>query len=111
MNGKARLRVFLPLLIDVFAPLVIYYLLHRCGVGEFWALTIGIGLTFVTHNARFLLVKPSLFIAVSAVYVLATTFARPILLASVEPFATRGEPHRLALWENAWSHSPHTKKR
>ena len=137
MNPPSRLRPFVPLLIDVVAPVAVYYLLHRAGVPDFWALSAGgitsaittgvatvrkgklesmsvlvllmflltIALMFVTQDARFLLVKPSLFIAGASVYIFVTTFRRPFLLDAAKPFATDDEPERIVRWDNSWSAS------
>lgn len=65
-----------------------------------------IDLMFVTQDARFLLVKPSLFIASAAVNIFVTTFRRPFLLDATKPFATDGEPERMAQWDQSWHTSP-----
>ena len=134
----SRIRPFVPLLVDVVAPVAVYYILHRAGVPDVWALIAGgiasgitavvaavrkrklesmsvlvllmflltIGLMFVTQDARFLLVKPSLFIAGAGVYIFATTFRRPFLLDATKPFATDGEPERMGRWDSIWNTSP-----
>jgi hypothetical protein len=35
-----KLRLFIPALMDIFAPLTAYYLLHHIGLSDFWALTL-----------------------------------------------------------------------
>ena len=38
---QSKLRLFFPMLFDLFAPIIVYYILHLVGVNDFVALTIG----------------------------------------------------------------------
>jgi hypothetical protein len=134
---SSKLRLFFPILFDLFAPILTYYILHLAGLGDFFALTAGgfvsginatvdvlrsrqaksisilvlilflisIALVFVTQDARLILLKPSIFIGASGLYVLSTAFGRPFLLEAMEPFATRGDPVKAQQWKSAWRES------
>jgi hypothetical protein len=137
-----KLSLFLPVLIDIFAPLAAYYLLHLFGIGDVWALALAgslsgfkafydlirrrsidlsiavfgmfaltLVLVGVTQDARFILIKPSLYIELAACYILMTTFGKPFLLKMAEPFATEGDALRVQAWKNAWETSGVFKKR
>lgn len=131
---QSKLRLFFPMLFDLFAPIFVYYLLHLVGLKDFAALVVGgfvsginaagdvlrsrkvksisilvfimfvlsIALVFATQDARFILLKPSIFIGAMGLYVLATTFGKPFLVDSMEPFATQGDPAKLANWQASW---------
>jgi hypothetical protein len=136
--SAAKLRPFLPLVVDVAAPVLVYYALHALGAGDVLALTAGgvlsaanalvgvvrdrrvdkiallvlfefalsIVLLFVTGDPRFLLLKPSLYIAIGGAYCLATAFAgRPLVYETARPFATKGDAEREAAWERCWTAS------
>jgi hypothetical protein len=77
----------------------------------FLLFVIFIGLVFVTQDARIILLKPSIFIAAAGVYVLTTVFRKPFLVDSMEPFATQGDPARVAKWENCWKNVPSFRRR
>lgn len=50
-----RLRMLLPTLLDVVVPIVVYYVLHVLGVGDFWALTaagVGTGVYALINTVR-----------------------------------------------------------
>ncbi|GAB2452799.1 hypothetical protein GCM10027187_21280 [Streptosporangium sandarakinum] len=50
-----RFRLLLPLLTDVLVPIVLYLLLKRLGVGDFWALTLAglaTGVSVTVHTVR-----------------------------------------------------------
>lgn len=44
----------------------------------------------------------SLFTAGAGIYIFATTFRRPFLLDATKPFASDGEPERMARWDSVW---------
>jgi hypothetical protein len=130
----SRFRAFLPFLLDLVVPILAYVVLHRLGVSDVLALTVGglatgvnatigtlrrrrldgigllvvleitvsIGLLLVTNDARILLIKPSFYLALGAIYAFITCLVgRPIFYEAAKPFATRGDPPRLAAHERA----------
>jgi hypothetical protein len=131
---QSKLRFFFPMLFDLLAPILAYYLLHLAGLSDFVALTAGgfvsginamidilrnrqaksisilvfilfvlsIALVFATQDARIILLKPSLFIGIAGLYVLSTASRKPFLADSMEPFATRGDPAKVAMWQKCW---------
>jgi intracellular septation protein A len=138
-QSPTRLRALLPMLIDVGAPIIVYFILHYLGVGDVLALTIGgmvtainavvgtvrrrrldsigllvvaeialsIALLLITEDPRILLIKPSFYVGFAAIYAFATCFVgQPIGYESAKPFATKGDPERLAAYERAWEFSP-----
>jgi hypothetical protein len=72
---------------------------------------LSIALVFATQDARILLIKPSIFIAAAGVYVVFSTFSRPILLDGMEPFATHGNPEKKEKWKSAWRDSKPFQRR
>lgn len=87
--------VILPILLDVVVPIGGYFLLHALGMTDFWALTIAGAGTGVAA------------IAVGGVFVLGTCLAgRPLVYETGKPFATKGDPLRVAAYEQSWQHSP-----
>ena len=136
---KAPTRYFIDALVDAFAPLVTYALLHLLGVPPLVSLIVGtvvavgttvahtitrkrldavgvlviaeigvsILLQIVTRDVRLLLVKPSLYSAVGAVYLLSTAFGeRPLTYVGAQPMATKGDPQRQIAYARAWSDVP-----
>ena len=142
--SPTRLRALLPMLIDIGAPIIVYFILHSLGVGDVLALTIGgmvtainaivgtvrrrrldsvgllvvaeialsIALLLVTEDPRILLIKPSFYVGFAAIYAFATCFVgRPIGYETAKPFATKGDPERLAAYERAWERSPEFRRK
>jgi len=69
-------------------------------------IALSIGLLFVTNDARILLIKPSFYVALAAIYAFITCIVgRPIGYEAAKPFASRGDPTRLAAYELAWERS------
>jgi len=132
------------MLIDIGAPIIVYFILHSLGVGDVLALTIGgmvtainalvgtvrrrlldsigllvvaeialsIALLLITQDPRILLIKPSFYVGFAAIYTFATCLVgRPIGYESGKPFATKGDPERLAAYERAWECSPRFRRR
>lgn len=126
-------------LVDAFAPLLTYLVLHFLGVPPLIALIVGtavalgttimhtirrkrldavgllvlaeIGVSIVlqmlTMDTRLLMVKPSLYSAIGAVYLTYTAFRdRPLTYEGSRPMATHGDPERLVAYERAWERSP-----
>ncbi|MFC4453534.1 VC0807 family protein [Deinococcus sonorensis] len=132
-----RLTVPAPLLVDVVAPVALYYLLSWAGLTDVWALSVaglipgasvllhlarrrrvdrmglmvltmfalGVALTVWTGDARLVLAKPALFVAVAGVFCLSTLRGRPMLHAVAEPMATHGDPALTRAWHDAWATS------
>jgi hypothetical protein len=131
------------MLIDIGAPIIVYFILHSLGVGDVLALTIGamvtainaiagtvrrrrldsigllvvaeialsIALLLITEDPRILLIKPSFYVGFAAIYAFATCFVgQPIGYESAKPFATKGDPERLAAYERAWECSPEFRR-
>ena len=70
-------------------------------------IALSIALIWLTGDARFVLAKPAVFTAIAGAYCLGTCLVgRPLCFETAKPFATRGDPRRLAGWQNAWEHSP-----
>ncbi|MBA8827507.1 intracellular septation protein A [Saccharopolyspora lacisalsi] len=137
------LRSVLPTLIDVFVPVVVYFVLRGFGVASFWALTIGasvsvvsvlvgvfgrrrldgvpllvllmfsvgIAITFLTHDPRILLVKPSFFFVVVGGYMVVSCFlGRPLMYEFIRPVAAGGDAESLARFELTWEQVPRFRK-
>lgn len=67
---------------------------------------LSVALLFLTRDPRILLLKPAFYTAVGGVFVLATCFAgRPLVYETGKPFATKGDPVRLAAYEESWRQS------
>lgn len=72
---------------------------------------LSIVLAFVTQDARIILLKPSLFIGAAGLYVLLTVFGKPFLVDSMEPFATQGDPEKVARWHTCWRNNPFFRRK
>jgi hypothetical protein len=136
--GKQKLRAFLPLLVDLVVPTVVYLILAQLGVPPVWALTLAgvatgvstavgtirrrrldgvgilviveiatsVGLLFLTDDPRLVLLKPSLYTLMAAVFLLITcVVGRPMVYQAATPIATGGDPLRLAAYRQAWVES------
>lgn len=69
-------------------------------------IALSIGLLVVTNDARILLIKPSFYVALGAIYAFITCIVgRPIFYEAAKPFASRGDPALLAAYELAWERS------
>jgi hypothetical protein len=65
-----------------------------------------IALLAFVRDARLLLIRPSVYTGVAAIYVMSSAFAgRPLSYAGSRPMAARGGPARLAAYERAWERS------
>ncbi|HEY4452808.1 MAG TPA: VC0807 family protein [Pseudonocardiaceae bacterium] len=68
---------------------------------------LSVALLFLTRDPRILLLKPAFYTAVGGVFVLLTCVAgRPLVYETGKPFATKGDPVRLAAYEESWRESP-----
>jgi intracellular septation protein A len=132
------------MLIDIGAPIIVYFVLHSLGVGDVLALSIGgmltainalvgtvrrrrldsigllvvaeialsIALLLITEDPRILLIKPSFYVGFASIYALASCLVgKPIGYESAKPFASKGDPERLAAYERAWECSPQFRRR
>jgi hypothetical protein len=60
----------------------------------------------VAHDPRMLLVRPSFYTGLAAVYLLVSAFsATPLSYVGSRPMAARGGPERLAAYERTWARS------
>jgi hypothetical protein len=63
-------------------------------------------LLVVVHDARLLLVRPSFYTGIAAIYLLISAArGTPLSYAGSRPMAARGGPARLAAYERAWARS------
>jgi len=70
-------------------------------------MTASMGMLFWLHSPRMLLIRPSFYSGIAAVYLMASAFkAKPLTLEGSKPFATKGDPVRTAAWERAWKDLP-----
>jgi hypothetical protein len=70
-----------------------------------------LGLTLVlmvaTHDPRLVLVRPAFYLALAALWALATCFVgKPVTYVGATPMATKGDPERMRAYERVWDHSP-----
>jgi hypothetical protein len=69
-------------------------------------IAISIALLFVTGDPRILLLKPAVYVAAAALFMLASCFrGRPVTYEFNRVMAARGGPARLAAYEGAWDKS------
>jgi hypothetical protein len=79
------------------------------GVGVLVIAEIGVSilLQILVRDPRLLLIKPSFYTGIGAVYLLITAFGEhPLTYEGARPMATKGDPQRLAAYEQAWRCSP-----
>jgi hypothetical protein len=70
-------------------------------------IALSIGLLFVTNDERILLIKPSFYVTLAALYAFITCLVgRPLGFEASKPIASRGDPLRLAAYERSWERSP-----
>jgi hypothetical protein len=78
------------------------------GVGVLVVLEIAasIALLVFVRDARLLLIRPSFYTGLAAVYLMVSAFiGRPLSYAGSRPMAAKGGPARLAAYERAWERS------
>jgi hypothetical protein len=70
-------------------------------------MAVSIGLLFWLHGTRMLLIQPSFYTGIAAVFLMWSAFtAKPLTLEGSKPFATKGAPAWTAAWERAWKELP-----
>ncbi|GAA1678509.1 VC0807 family protein [Fodinicola feengrottensis] len=75
-------------------------------VGVLLEVAASVVLTSVSGDARFVLARPAIYIAIAGAVILATTWAqRPIMRTALKPVASQGDPIRAEAFELAWQHS------
>jgi hypothetical protein len=77
-------------------------------VGTLVVLEIGVslGLTLLVHDERLILVRPSFYTLVAAVYLIYTAaIGKPLTFEAARPIATKGDPSRNASYDRAWATS------
>jgi hypothetical protein len=80
--------------------------LDRVGVLVLLEIGASIVLLFTTQDPRLLLIRPSFYSAIAALYLIFTVFAgRPLSFDAAKPMAARGGPERLAAYERSWERS------
>lgn len=81
--------------------------LDRFGIIVLGLIAVGVGLSLVSGNARFALVKESFFTGGFGLAMLASLLARrPLMFYFGRKFATDGSPAGQAAWESFWPKSP-----
>jgi hypothetical protein len=66
-----------------------------------------IALLFYGSDARLLLIRPSFYTGIAAIYLMVSAFtAKPLSFEASKPMATKGNPARIAAWEKAWKELP-----
>jgi hypothetical protein len=59
------------------------------------------------HSPQMILIRPSFYSAIAALYLMGNAFtARPLSLEGSRPMATKGDPVRTIAWERAWQQLP-----
>lgn len=67
---------------------------------------VSIGLLVVVHDERLVLIRPSFYTLVAAVYLLYTAaVGKPLTFEAARPIATKGDPSRNASYDQAWATS------
>ncbi|WP_405056078.1 hypothetical protein OG474_25450 [Kribbella sp. NBC_01505] len=80
--------------IDAFAVLVLIEVL------------VSIVVTSISGDARFVLARTSLYLAVGGIFALATTWTdRPMMRSVLKPVAAKGDPERAEAFERVWTRS------
>ncbi|MCK2244783.1 MULTISPECIES: VC0807 family protein [unclassified Crossiella] len=92
VRGKARARSGPR--VDVFAVLVLV------------EVAAGVVLTSISGDARFVLARMSMYLAIGGIVVLATTWTdRPLMRTVLKPVASQGDPSRAEAFERTWLRS------
>lgn len=85
--------------------------LDRVGVLVILEIVASIGLLVLTKDPRLLLIRPSFYTGIAAVYLMFTSVVgRPLSFDGAKPMATHGDPQRLAAYELAWQRSPEFRR-
>jgi hypothetical protein len=81
--------------------------LDAVGILVLLEIVASIALFFWSGSPRMLLIRPSFYSGIAAVYLMGNAFtARPLSLEGSKPMATKGDPARTAAWEKAWQQLP-----
>lgn len=68
---------------------------------------LGVVLTSISGDARFVLARTSLYLAVGGIYLLVNAFtAEPLMRTALKPIAANGDPARAAAFDRTWEKSP-----
>ncbi|GAA3245385.1 VC0807 family protein [Nonomuraea helvata] len=63
-------------------------------------------LTSINGDARFVLARISIYLAIGGIVILATTWSeRPLMRTALKPVASQGDPARAEAFDRAWQHS------
>jgi hypothetical protein len=74
-------------------------------------LLVSVVLLAVTRDTKLLLIRPSLYTGVAAVYlVMSSLSSTPVSYVGTRPMAARGGSERLAAYERAWERSPEFRR-
>lgn len=68
-------------------------------------LVIGVVLTLVSSDPRFVLARPAVYTAIAGIYAFTTVRTRPFMMRITRPVASGGDPVRAAAFDRAWSES------
>lgn len=80
--------------------------LDRVGTLVILEIAVSIVMLLVLKDARLLLIRPSFYTAVAAVYLMYSAFVgRPLSYDGARPMATKGDPARLEVYEKLWDQS------
>ena len=72
---------------------------------------VGIAVTFLTHDPRILLIKPSFFFLSVGMYLLVSCFVgRPAMYEFIKPVAAGGDQEKLTRYELTWQRVPKFRK-
>jgi hypothetical protein len=81
--------------------------LDRIGALVLAEMAASIALLFWLRSPRMMLVRPSFYTGIAAIWLIVSAFrAKPLTLEGSKPFATKGDPARVAAWERAWKELP-----
>lgn len=139
LNVRAERRTLIGFVVDLIAPLAMFWLTRRLGVPIVWGLVLGsavaivstvvntvrrgkidgvgvlvflemavsIGLLFWLKDPRLILVKPSFYSGIAAIYLIVSACSEePLSFEASEPMATKGDAVRVAAWRKAWRDVP-----
>ena len=74
-------------------------------------IAVSIALTLLVHDERLILIRPSFYTLVAAVYLLYTAaIGKPLTFEAARPIATKGDPARNASYDRAWAASPEFRR-
>jgi hypothetical protein len=74
-------------------------------------LLVSVVLLAVTRDAKLLLIRPSFYTGIAAVYLVTSSLSStPVSYVGARPMAARGGSERMAAYERAWAHSPQFRR-